>query len=77
LAFIYSMLAFGPVIGYLAGAGFLQIYVDALNFNLNFNLNLNLSDLNWIGAWYVGFIIFGVFIFIISFFFFFFPREMK
>jgi hypothetical protein len=33
LGFVYSMLALGPVIGYLVGAAFLQIYVDGFDFS--------------------------------------------
>lgn len=30
---MYSMLALGPVVGYLAGAGLLQVYVDGFQFS--------------------------------------------
>lgn len=69
------MLAFGPVVGYLVGAAFLQVYVDGFRFASK--LKINPSDSNWVGAWYVGFIIFGILIFFTSFFFFCFPKEIK
>lgn len=73
LAFMYSMLAFGPVVGYLTGAISLQVYVDSLSFDVN-ELNLTPDHSNWVGAWFTGFIIFGVFILICSFPFLFFPK---
>ena len=76
LAFIYSQLAFGPVVGYLVGAAFLQVYVDALSYSTK-ELNISPGDSNWVGAWYGGFIIFAILIFITSFPFFAFPRVIK
>jgi hypothetical protein len=75
LGFMYSMLAFGPVVGYLVGAGMLQIYVDHFRYSIK-DLNLNPDDSQWIGAWFLGFIIFGVLIFITAFPFLLFPREI-
>lgn len=70
------MLAFGPLVGYLAGAGFLQVYVDSFRQHIK-DFNITPSDPNWIGAWYVGFILFGILIFITAFMFFMFPKKMK
>ena len=49
LAFIYSMLAFGPLIGYLAGAGLLQLYVDVFTIKHE-DLKIDPSDSNWVGG---------------------------
>ena len=73
LAFMYSMLAFGPVIGYLLGAFTLGYYVDILSYNLK----LSRDDSGWIGAWWIGFLLLAVLIFITSFPFFCFPKNLK
>ena len=75
LGFMYSMLAFGPVVGYLVGAGMLQIYVDHFRYSIK-GLNLNADDSQWVGAWFLGFILFGVLIFVTAFPFLLFPREI-
>ena len=49
LAFIYSMLAFGPLVGYLAGAALLQLYVDTFSINSS-ELKIDPSDSNWVGG---------------------------
>ncbi|CAF0879594.1 unnamed protein product [Brachionus calyciflorus] len=66
LAFIYSMLAFGPLVGYLVGAGFLQFYVDTFRQTVQNFQDLIPGDSNWVGAWYAGFIMFGILIFFTS-----------
>lgn len=73
LAFMYSMLAFGPVVGYLCGAAILQIYVDSFRYNTK-DLNIGPEDSDWIGAWFLGFIVFGALIFFTSFSFLCFPK---
>lgn len=70
---MYSMLAFGPVVGYLVGAGLLQIYVDGFSL-YGEKMNIQPGDSNWVGAWYSGFMLFGVLILITSVPFFFFPK---
>lgn len=76
LAFIYSQLAFGPVVGYLVGAAFLQIYVDVLSYNTR-ELNIKPGDSNWVGNWYGGYLLFSLLIFVTSFPFFAFPRSIN
>jgi MFS family permease len=76
LAFIYSQLAFGPVVGYLVGAAFLQVYVDVLSYSTQ-ELNIKPGDSNWVGNWYGGYLLFALLIFITSFPFFAFPRYIK
>jgi hypothetical protein len=70
------MLAFGPLVGYLAGAGFLQIHVDSFRLQLK-ELVTNPGDPSWIGAWFLGFILFGILIFFTSFMFLLFPKKLK
>lgn len=47
LGFIYSMLAFGPLVGYLVGAAILQFYVDSFSVK---DLKLNPGDSDWVGG---------------------------
>lgn len=68
------MLAFGPLVGYLTGAGFLQINANYLEIHSH---KIDLNDSSWIGAWHLGFILFGVLILLTATVFFFFPKEMK
>ncbi|RNA06348.1 solute carrier organic anion transporter family member 5A1, partial [Brachionus plicatilis] len=74
LAFIYSMLAFGPLVGYLVGAGFLQINSEHFKTHSG---ETDLNDSSWTGAWHLGFILFGVLILLTAIVFFLFPKEMK
>ena len=76
LGFMYSMLAFGPVVGYLVGAGLLTIYVDGFQFSSE-QIAIKPGDSNWVGAWYSGFVLFAVLIVITSIPFFGFPKVIK
>lgn len=76
LSFMYSMLALGPVVGYLLGAWFLRVYVDVLEFSLK-EIKLSVTDSGFVGAWWIGFIVIGVFIFFTSFPFFCFPKSIR
>ena len=77
LGFVYSMLAFGPVVGYLLGAALLRVYVNVFNMKQFLKFDLLPTDNQWIGAWWLGFVILAVFLFLTSFPYFFFPNEMK
>jgi organic anion transporter 3A len=77
LGFVYSMLAFGPVVGYLLGAALLRVYVNVFNMKQFLNFDLSPTDSTWIGAWWLGFVILAFLLFFTSFPYFFFPNEMK
>jgi len=73
---MYSMVAFGPVLGFLLGAYLLNQYVDALSFDLA-ELKIDPTSRHWVGMWWGGFLIIGVFMLVIAVPFFAFPKEMK
>jgi solute carrier organic anion transporter family, member 3A len=77
LGFVYSMLAFGPVVGYLLGAALLRVYVNVFNMKQFLNFDLSPTDSTWIGCWWLGFVILAFLLFFTSFPYFFFPNEMK
>jgi hypothetical protein len=70
------MLALGPLIGYLFGAAILQFYVDMFSVS-KADLNIGPTDSNWLGAWYVGFLFFGLLVFLNAFPFLYFPKKIK
>lgn len=69
-AFIYASGVLGPVLGYALGALLLQYYVDVFSYIVN----IRPSDPQWIGAWWGGFIICGILLFLLAFPFLSFPR---
>ncbi|CAG2209557.1 SLCO3A [Mytilus edulis] len=70
LAFIYASGVLGPVLGYALGALLLQYYVDVFSYIVN----IRPSDPQWIGAWWGGFLICGILLFVLAFPFLSFPR---
>ncbi|XP_028413378.1 solute carrier organic anion transporter family member 4C1-like [Dendronephthya gigantea] len=62
-----------PGIGFIIGGKFLSIYVDIEQPN---GFRLTPKDPRWIGAWWMGFLIFGVLIILCSFVISGFPRMM-
>jgi len=73
---MYSMVAFGPVLGFLLGAFLLNQYVDAFSFDLT-ELKIDPTSRHWVGMWWGGFLIIGVLMLLIAVPFFAFPKEMK
>jgi hypothetical protein len=55
----------------------LRVYVNIFDMKNFTNFNLNPNDSNWIGAWWLGFVILAVLLFFTSFPFFFFPNEIR
>merc|ERR1712013_508463 len=58
------------------GAYLLNQYVDALSFDLA-ELKIDPTSRHWVGMWWGGFLIIGVFMLVIAVPFFAFPKEMK
>lgn len=58
------------MLGYALGALLLQYYVDVFSYIVN----IRPSDPQWIGAWWGGFIICGILLFLLAFPFLSFPR---
>ncbi|XP_028411530.1 solute carrier organic anion transporter family member 4A1-like isoform X2 [Dendronephthya gigantea] len=63
----------GPGLGMIIGGKFLSIYVDLEQPE---GVNLTSRDPRWIGAWWLGFVIFGIVIFVFSLLILGFPREL-
>ncbi|XP_065898047.1 solute carrier organic anion transporter family member 4C1-like isoform X2 [Dysidea avara] len=59
----------GPTIGFGLGGAFLTIYVDPWT-----ETTLEQTDTGWVGAWWIGFVLFGVLSLVLSVPFFMFPE---
>ena len=73
MAVYYSANAFGPAIGFLVGKPILSKWVDLGEFPPNSSLGP--SDKNWVGAWWLGFLIGGGILLLPSIPLLAFPRE--
>ena len=62
----------GPCIGFALGGVFLSFFVDPLT-----PTTLTSSDPQWVGAWWIGFVLTGVLSIFGSIQFFFYPRRLK
>ena len=77
ISFMYSMCALGPVCGFLLGAYLLSLHVDTFTADVSQFRYTDVTDRNWIGMWWGGFLILGISLLTISIPFFFFPKELK
>ncbi|XP_014663795.1 PREDICTED: solute carrier organic anion transporter family member 5A1-like [Priapulus caudatus] len=73
---VYSMVAFGPVVGFLLGAYLLKLYVDFFTVDVLL-LQLSPHDPQWVGAWWGGFIICGFLLLVVAVPFFAFPKSLS
>lgn len=73
---MYSMVAFGPVCGFLLGGFLLSFYVDSLSYSAR-ELNLTPVHPRWVGAWWGGFLIIGILLLLVAIPFFAFPKSLK
>ena len=72
LAFIYVAQVLGPAFGFGIGGLLLSVYVDPW-----VSTNLTESDPNFLGAWWISFLVGGILSLIISIPFFLYPRRLK
>ncbi|XP_055682456.1 solute carrier organic anion transporter family member 5A1 isoform X2 [Lutzomyia longipalpis] len=70
---MYSMAAFGPVLGFLCGAYLLSFHMDSFSPNL---IAIDPGDRRWVGMWWGGFLLCGVLLLIVAIPFFSFPKVM-
>ncbi|CAL4060884.1 unnamed protein product, partial [Meganyctiphanes norvegica] len=77
IGIIYTMVAFGPVLGFLLGAYLLSYYVDSLFVDTTFLKSVNHKHNRWIGMWWGGFLICGLLLIVLSLPFFMFPKTLK
>ncbi|CAH8471388.1 unnamed protein product [Heterobilharzia americana] len=71
----YAAAAMGPVIGYALGAFLLQYPADILSSDRPFSIGP--QDPGWIGAWWGGFILLGILVFIGAVILLMFPRKLQ
>uniref|UniRef100_H3ANZ9 Solute carrier organic anion transporter family member n=1 Tax=Latimeria chalumnae TaxID=7897 RepID=H3ANZ9_LATCH len=76
IGIILTTLLFGPLFGFLMGAVFTKIYVDAI-FIDTAKLDITTDDPRWIGAWWAGFLVCAGLLFFSSLLMFGFPRSMS
>ncbi|KAH9279915.1 Solute carrier organic anion transporter family member 5A1 [Echinococcus granulosus] len=57
---LYSSAGLGPAFGFMAGAAFLQIYIDTPSIQPPSASQLDAYSQSWLGAWWLGMVIFGV-----------------
>ncbi|CAH1772289.1 unnamed protein product [Owenia fusiformis] len=58
IGIFYGMGVIGPAVGYALGGALLQIFVDTGKVDMS-KVGITSSDPRWIGAWWLGFAIFG------------------
>lgn len=76
IGIIYTMVAFGPVLGFLLGAYLISYYVDALFVDTSI-MQADHKHPRWIGMWWGGFLLCGLLLIFISIPFFMFPKTLK
>ncbi|XP_067621628.1 solute carrier organic anion transporter family member 3A1 isoform X2 [Eurosta solidaginis] len=70
---MYSMAAFGPVLGFLLGAYLLSFHMDSLSSQI---ISINPGDRRWVGMWWGGFLLCGILLLIVAVPFFSFPKVL-
>ncbi|XP_076262246.1 solute carrier organic anion transporter family member 5A1-like [Rhynchophorus ferrugineus] len=70
---MYSMAAFGPVLGFLLGAYLLSFHMDSFS-KIIF---INAGDKRWVGMWWGGFFLCGFLLIIVAIPFFSFPKVLE
>ncbi|KAJ8986265.1 hypothetical protein NQ317_009975 [Molorchus minor] len=69
---MYSMAAFGPVLGFLLGAYLLSFHMDSFTQIIS----INAGDSRWVGMWWGGFLLCGLLLLMVSIPFFSFPKVL-
>lgn len=72
---MYAAATLGPVLGFGCGAALMEVYVDFMTPSV-IKLPITSTDSKWVGAWWVGFLIFGVMNIVIAPPFFLFPKHL-
>ncbi|XP_062868011.1 solute carrier organic anion transporter family member 2B1 isoform X2 [Trichomycterus rosablanca] len=75
LGILFALTAIGPAFGYLMSSFMLRLYVD-FNTMSSDEIVLKRGDPRWVGAWWLGFLLAGTFLFLTSLPYLFFPRSM-
>ncbi|XP_030762294.1 solute carrier organic anion transporter family member 5A1-like [Sitophilus oryzae] len=69
---MYSMAAFGPVLGFLLGAYLLSFHMDSFSKIIS----ISAGDKRWIGMWWGGFLLCGFLLIVVAIPFFSFPKVL-
>lgn len=69
---MYSMAAFGPVLGFLLGAYLLSFHMDSFSKIIS----ISAGDSRWVGMWWGGFLLGGLLLIIVAIPFFSFPKVL-
>ncbi|XP_050681261.1 solute carrier organic anion transporter family member 3A1 [Leptidea sinapis] len=69
---MYSMAAFGPVLGFLLGAYLLSFHMDSLSGGIT----IDPGDHRWVGMWWGGFLLGGLLLILVAIPFFSFPKVL-
>lgn len=69
---MYSMAAFGPVLGFLLGAYLLSFHMDSFSKIIS----ISAGDSKWVGMWWGGFLLCGFLLIIVAVPFFSFPKVL-
>ncbi|XP_022106263.1 solute carrier organic anion transporter family member 3A1-like isoform X2 [Acanthaster planci] len=75
MALMFLPMAIAPLFGFSISGYCLSLFVDFYKADTS-ELGISPRDPRWQGAWWLGFIIYGVILCLVSFPFFFFPRKM-
>ncbi|KXJ77996.1 hypothetical protein RP20_CCG005903 [Aedes albopictus] len=70
---MYSMAAFGPVLGFLLGAYLLSFHMDSFSGS---DINIDQDDRRWVGMWWGGFLVCGILLILVAIPFFSFPKVL-
>ncbi|XP_055644980.1 solute carrier organic anion transporter family member 5A1 [Toxorhynchites rutilus septentrionalis] len=70
---MYSMAAFGPVLGFLLGAYLLSFHMDSFSGS---DINIDQDDRRWVGMWWGGFLVCGILLILVAVPFFSFPKVL-
>ncbi|XP_050084289.1 solute carrier organic anion transporter family member 4A1 [Anopheles aquasalis] len=70
---MYSMAAFGPVLGFLLGAYLLSFHMDSFSGS---DINIDPDDRRWVGMWWGGFLVCGILLILVAVPFFSFPKVL-
>ncbi|XP_070535286.1 solute carrier organic anion transporter family member 2A1-like [Ptychodera flava] len=65
LGIFYTMLNFGPAIGFPFSSLFIQLYVDFNRVNMS-SIDIDQYDTRWVGAWWLGFLVNGAILVIVA-----------
>ncbi|XP_046468957.1 solute carrier organic anion transporter family member 3A1 isoform X1 [Neodiprion pinetum] len=71
---MYSMAAFGPVLGFLLGAYLLSFHMDSFAGTI---ISIDPGDHRWVGMWWGGFLLCGLLLVLVAVPFFSFPKTLQ